>query len=269
MGNIEQCLTEAFVEFDRTLTEQSVVRELRIIAGKEVDPDEEVDHKEVDDLFNEATMPIEAVMAQNGSSDSDNTEIASSRNEGGGQSTKTSSSSSTSSSTEKPKTTALTHFKTRNGGGKFKSPAIRAKPACNPDDYPGQKMEDKLKDASGADNVKKLSFSETMEESELSKSSSNGDHENDKETSDKKPTNGHHEAKPDEKVHINGESNNGVSIFCLLAPFLYLLCTMSDFAQFSLMVHLIFIQNVPFLIQDIGVIDKIFDKFYKFSRFSI
>ena len=65
MGNIEQGLTEAFVEFDRTLTEQSVVRELRIIAGKEVDPDEEVDHKEVDDLFNEATMPIEAVMAQN------------------------------------------------------------------------------------------------------------------------------------------------------------------------------------------------------------
>merc|ERR1711988_1782312 len=60
-------------------------------------------------------------------------------------------------------------------------------------------------------NSKKLSFSETMEESELSKSSSNGDHENDKETSDKKPTNGHHEAKPDEKVHINGESNNGVS----------------------------------------------------------
>jgi len=211
MGNIEQGLTEAFVEFDRTLTEQSVVRELRIIAGKEVDPDEEVDHKEVDDLFNEATMPIEAVMAQNGSSDSDNTEIASSRNNEGGQSTKTSSSSSTSSSTEKPKTTALTHFKTRNGGGKFKSPAIRAKPACNPDDYPGQKMEDKLKDASGADNVKKLSFSETMEESELSKSSSNGDHDNDKETSDKKPTNGHHEAKPDEKVHINGESNNGVS----------------------------------------------------------
>ena len=26
MGNIEQGLTEAFVEFDRTLTEQSVVR---------------------------------------------------------------------------------------------------------------------------------------------------------------------------------------------------------------------------------------------------
>ena len=51
-----------------------------------------VDHKEVDDLFNEATMPIEAVMAQNGSSDSDNTEIASSRNNEGGQSTKTSSS---------------------------------------------------------------------------------------------------------------------------------------------------------------------------------
>ena len=40
---------------------------------------------------------------------------------------------------------------------------------------------------------------------------------------------------------------------------------MSDFAQFSLMVHLIFIQNVPFLIQDIGVINKILDKFYKFS----
>merc|ERR1712141_818550 len=230
MGNIEQGLTEAFVEFDRTLTEQSVVRELRIIAGKEVDPDEEVDHKEVDDLFQEATMPIEAVMAQNGSSDSDNTEIASSsvKEEDDDQSTNknTSTSSSITSSissvsTEQPKakTTALTHFKTRNGGGKFKSPAIRAKPARNPDDDPYQRMDDKIRDASGVDNVKHLSFSESMEQirqgfkdhcekDELSKN--NGDHDNDKETADK-PTNGHHEAKSDEKVHINGESNNGVS----------------------------------------------------------
>ena len=236
MGNIEQGLTEAFVEFDRTLTEQSVVRELRIIAGKEVDPDEEVDHKEVDDLFNEATMPIEAVMAQNGSSDSDNTEIASSKQEEDENQSKSNKNTSTSSSitssisssasTEKPKTNALTHFKTRNGGGvgKFKSPAIRAKPACHPDDNPAQRMDDKIRDASGVDNVKHLSFSETMEEirqefkdecekKDLSKKSTNGDHDNDKkETADKKPTNGHHEAKSDEKVHINGESNNGVSI---------------------------------------------------------
>ena len=38
-----------------------------------------------------------------------------------------------------------------------------------------------------------------------------------------------------------------------------------DFAQLSLMVNLIFIQNVPFLMQDIGTIYQILDKFYKFK----
>ena len=37
MGKLEEGLVEAFVEFDRTLIERDVVRELRVIAGKEAD----------------------------------------------------------------------------------------------------------------------------------------------------------------------------------------------------------------------------------------
>ena len=65
MGNIEDGLTKAFLEFDKTLTEREIVRELRVIANKEAPEEDDVDHEEVDNLFQEATMPIEAVMAQN------------------------------------------------------------------------------------------------------------------------------------------------------------------------------------------------------------
>ena len=37
MGNIEDGLINAFLEFDKTLTEREIVRELRVIAGKEAD----------------------------------------------------------------------------------------------------------------------------------------------------------------------------------------------------------------------------------------
>ena len=37
MGKIEEGLHDAFLEFDKTLTEREIVRELRVIAGKEAD----------------------------------------------------------------------------------------------------------------------------------------------------------------------------------------------------------------------------------------
>ena len=48
MGRIEDGLVEAFVEFDRSLIERDIVRELRVIAGKEAAGEEEqVDAEEV------------------------------------------------------------------------------------------------------------------------------------------------------------------------------------------------------------------------------
>ena len=40
--------------------------------------------------------------------------------------------------------------------------------------------------------------------------------------------------------------------------------TMCYFAHFGLMINLIFLQNVPFFMQDIGVICQIFAKFHGF-----
>jgi protein phosphatase 1G len=40
MGKIEEGLADAFVEFDKTLTDREIVRELRVIAGKEADTGE-------------------------------------------------------------------------------------------------------------------------------------------------------------------------------------------------------------------------------------
>ena len=63
MGRIEDGLVEAFVEFDRSLIERDIVRELRVIAGKEAAGEEEqVDAEEVDSMLKEATMPIEDVI---------------------------------------------------------------------------------------------------------------------------------------------------------------------------------------------------------------
>ena len=40
MGKIEEGLADAFVEFDKTLTDREIVKELRVIAGKEADTGE-------------------------------------------------------------------------------------------------------------------------------------------------------------------------------------------------------------------------------------
>lgn len=87
MGKIEEGLADAFVEFDKTLTDREIVRELRVIAGKEADTGEEVDHEEVDGLYQDATTPIEAVMAQTGvTGETGNSKPLSSQPEGNGTS---------------------------------------------------------------------------------------------------------------------------------------------------------------------------------------
>ena len=230
MGNLEKGLVEAFVEFDRTLTERDVVRELRIIAGKEVDPNEEVDHEEVDNLFQEATMPIEAVMAQNGGSgDAPLAANIKSENEDGGSSNAASvaKSDTTQASTLK---SAVGNFKTRNGGSnKPISPFLRAKPQNNT----SGNVKDEIKEGTVPDAATTLSFKEEdddekKEEIKSESATNNGsDHKNNetKSSNEEKPavnSNGHHKTKTeddevDDEVHINGEANNGVRVF----PFNY------------------------------------------------
>ncbi|KAK8732822.1 hypothetical protein OTU49_006945 [Cherax quadricarinatus] len=68
-GNISQALTDAFLEFDATLVKADVVTVLKQIAGtKDEDEDEEdnseSESEEVDNLYREATMPLDEVMAK-------------------------------------------------------------------------------------------------------------------------------------------------------------------------------------------------------------
>ena len=59
-------MIDCFVEFDRTIVNREVVAELKRIAGKtdeDLEDPEEVAH-EVDNLYQEATMPLEDVIAK-------------------------------------------------------------------------------------------------------------------------------------------------------------------------------------------------------------
>ena len=226
MGNLEKGLVDAFVEFDRTLIERDVVRELRIIAGKEVDPNEEVDHEEVDHLYQEATMPIEAVMAQNGGS-GDAPPTANIKNENEDGASSNAKSDTTQASTLK---SAVGNFKTRNGGGnKPISPFLRAKPQNNT----SGNVKDENKEGTVPDAATTLSFKEEdddekKKEIKSESTTNNGsDHKNNEKTSstEEKPavnSNGHHKTKTegdeiDDEVHINGDANNGVRVIMFLS----------------------------------------------------
>ena len=126
MGRIEDGLVEAFVEFDRSLIERDIVRELRVIAGKEAAGEEEqVDAEEVDSMLKEATMPIEDVIKSEKQTEDQNSVGASSAK----SSTEVVVTPPESAESSNPMS-AVTRFKTRNGGsGKPISPFLRAKPS--------------------------------------------------------------------------------------------------------------------------------------------
>ncbi|XP_069998453.1 protein phosphatase 1G [Penaeus vannamei] len=65
-GNFSQALTDAFLGFDATLTKAEVVNILKQIAGTKDEEEENSDSEteEVDNLYREATMPLDEVMAQ-------------------------------------------------------------------------------------------------------------------------------------------------------------------------------------------------------------
>ncbi|XP_063595425.1 uncharacterized protein LOC134772388 [Penaeus indicus] len=65
-GNFSQALTDAFLGFDATLTKADVVNILKQIAGTKDEEEENSDSEteEVDNLYREATMPLDEVMAQ-------------------------------------------------------------------------------------------------------------------------------------------------------------------------------------------------------------
>lgn len=206
MGKIEEGLADAFVEFDKTLTDREIVRELRVIAGKEADTGEEVDHEEVDGLYQDATTPIEAVMAQTGvTGETGNSKP--SQPEGNGTSKGPGGAS------------ALSRFRDRaaNGTDKPISPFLRAK--SNPEE-PESKTNSSDTAADSANNhtdaAAKLSFKEdeTKVESddkvingsiEDKSQKKNGHSETKEAVTDTKKTNGHDK---DEAYHSD---SNGTS----------------------------------------------------------
>lgn len=209
MGKIEEGLADAFVEFDKTLTDREIVRELRVIAGKEADTGEEVDHEEVDGLYQDATTPIEAVMAQTGvTGETGNSKPLSSQPEGNGTSKAGPGGAS-----------ALSRFRDRaaNGTDKPISPFLRAK--SNPEE-PESKTNSSDTAADSANNhtdaAAKLSFKEdeTKVESddkvingsiEDKSQKKNGHSETKEAVTDTKKTNGHDK---DEAYHSD---SNGTS----------------------------------------------------------
>jgi len=200
MGNIEDGLINAFLEFDKTLTEREIVRELRVIAGKEADTGEEVDHEEVDNLYQEATMPIEAVMAQNVTGENQNNDKAESSDDIASKAGPTAEAS------------ALTRFKTRaaNGSNKPISPFLRAKQTNNTSVAVGSDPVEENKNtenANGNDVATKLSFKEeeTNADSKADAETNviNGSIENE---SQKK--NGHSETKTVDDTKTNGHGKD-------------------------------------------------------------
>lgn len=64
-GNYKEALEEAFIAFDATLTDRAVVAELKKIAGNnEAEESEEENEDEVSELFEEANMSIEDIVAK-------------------------------------------------------------------------------------------------------------------------------------------------------------------------------------------------------------
>ncbi len=134
-GNIKQALVDSFVEFDRGLTERDVVRELRVIAGKEAEAEDDMDPEEVDNLYQEATMTIDEVMAktvaEKVASDADTDEAATATSKTEVTESGSSSSAAPSSTAKVGLSTAVTNFKARNGSGSSKpiSPFLRGRPS--------------------------------------------------------------------------------------------------------------------------------------------
>ena len=189
MGRIEDGLVEAFVEFDRSLIERDIVRELRVIAGKEAAGEEEqVDAEEVDSMLKEATMPIEDVIKSEKQTEDQNSVGASSKS-----STKvvvTPPSSEEAEEASSNPMSAVTRFKTRNGGsGKPISPFLRAKPSNGSD-------KEQL-------TQEKLSFENSKSEDQ--KVINNGSIEN---TTEEEKSNGHDNKEEAAKEEQNGNGHD-------------------------------------------------------------
>jgi len=206
MGNIEDGLTNAFLEFDKTLTEREIVRELRVIAGKEADTGEEVDHEEVDNLYQEATMPIEAVMAQNVTGENQNDKPVSSQTDGNA-------SKAGPTATE---ASALTRFKTRaaNGSNKPISPFLRAKQSNNSSDADSNPVEENKNSitanaaANHNDVAAKLSFKEEDQETNSDSKDAETNVINGSIEDDSQKKNGHSETKTVDDTKTNGHDKD-------------------------------------------------------------
>lgn len=108
-------MIDSFVEFDQTIVNRNVVAELKRLAGKPEDDIE--DEEEVDNLYQEATMPIEEVIAKYEANEIENT----------GNQNNESPSNDTSESKPKVLKNPLLTTLASSSGSKGVSPFLRAK----------------------------------------------------------------------------------------------------------------------------------------------
>ena len=126
-GEYAQALEESFIAFDARMTERSVVEELKRLAGcgeaeeEKTEEEKAEEHSEVNHLCEEASMPIEAVIAKLASGGGGGAEAAAEEvvNRSGG-------SSSNSDSTKPPENHSLRRLKDEKHPV---SPFLRGKPA--------------------------------------------------------------------------------------------------------------------------------------------
>jgi len=198
MGRIEDGLVEAFVEFDRSLIERDIVRELRVIAGKEAAGEEEqVDAEEVDSMLKEATMPIEDVIKSEKQTEDQNSVGASSAK----SSTEVVVTPPESAESSNPMS-AVTRFKTRNGGsGKPISPFLRAKPSNGSDKE--QLTQEKLSFEKTSEDHTKVINNGSIEEEK-----SNG-HDNKDETAKEEQNGNGHDASSNGDATEKSEDKKG------------------------------------------------------------
>ena len=127
-------MVDSFVEFDRTIVNRDVVAELKRIAGTPEDDIE--DEEEMDNLYQEATMPIEEVIAKYEANESEGENV---------QNTESPSEEITATTPKILKNPQLTALAS-SSGTKTVSPFLRAK--SNPIDKNSESDESVVKELS-------------------------------------------------------------------------------------------------------------------------
>jgi len=114
-------IKSAFLAFDATLTQEEVVKELKVLSGKDEDdededPDDPLGRKETEKLKEEADMPLEELLAKYGKKDAEEPSSSNDKND-----------NEAGPSSSKPGPSAIRALKEGDKRSDFLSPALRAK----------------------------------------------------------------------------------------------------------------------------------------------